>query len=448
MPFARHRLALAAAQLVDAAVTYSTLPAKDAERRVGIWDELVCGQEGRPGWLGRPLGPAVRLAKAAPERVGCADARSLAARVVGAVKAEATPQGVRVSPSDPSAKELTFAVRDVPAEGRDLTLFATLSAEPRRGYPADMPRIAEVAVSGGAEDLLAREPAMVGQTLRRQAERPLDGETGAYVSFQQAVRIGETVLPAYAVHPPFKACKGCVHWCRDVEVPAQTELRFSLGMSAKAPERSDGVWFSVWVAELDSGAPKGAFVRVFEASTKAHVWQPHAVSLAPWAGRRVRLKFVADCGPADNATTDQGYWGGVRLARADVPESEVTATESHMTWVGERPFEASFSCRSVRSRRVDLTFRIEGGEPVTLRSLSVHAAPDAQARLFEHGLVLANPSQEPYAFDVARLAPGRAFRRIRGTAGQDQQANSGGPVGASVELGPLEGLFLVERAGE
>ncbi len=82
---------------------------------------------------------------------------------------------------------------------------------------------------------------------------------------------------------------------------------------------------------------------------------------------------------------------------------------------------------------------------MTLRALSVYAASDARARLFERGLVLANPGLASCAFDVARLAPGRAYRRIRATEGQDAAANSGAPVGASVALGPLEGLFLVAR---
>ena len=441
VPFARHRLAFAAAQLTDAMITCATQPPREAKGLVGIWDEFVCGTENRLGWLGRPLGPAVRLAAGAPAVGGAFESR-----ITGAVSGRKTEGGVVLSAADPAAQEVVFTIRDIPVTGRDLTVFATLQAEPRAGYPAGMARIAEAEVSGGAASLLERRVSAAGLALRGKKEAPLDEATGARVAFQSSVRIGDSALPAYAVHPPFKACKGAVFWCRDVDVPADAELRFSLGMSEKAPQRSDGVWYSVQVAEL-AGAQAGAYETVFDASTKAHVWLPRAVSLAQWAGRRIRLKFVADCGPANNATTDQGYWGDVKLARVGVPESEVTPPSSLMTWVNGKPFPASFFFRDIRSAKVDLTFRVEGSEPVTLRALTAHAAPDAQARLFEHGLVLANPSHAPVIFDVAALAPGRSFRRITATPKQDTAANNGQPAGDRVTLGPLEGLFLVERQG-
>ncbi len=441
VPFARHRLAFAAAQLTDAVITYASQPPNGERGVCGIWDEFVCGAENRLGWLGRPLGPAVRLAAAAPDAlVG----EPLGSRITGAVSCKKTAGGWAVSAADPDAKEVVFTVRDVPVAGSNLTVFATLQAAPRAGYPSGMGRYAEAEVSGGATALLERKPSAAGMVLRGKADAPVDAATGARVAFQSNVRIGDTVLPAYAIHPPFKACKGSVFWCRDVEVPADAELRFSLGMSEKAPQRSDGVWYSVCVAGLANGQA-GVFEKVFEESTKAYAWLPRAVPLAKWAGQRVRLKFVADCGPANNATTDQGYWGDVKLARAGVPEAETTPPVSLMTWVNAKPFDASFFFRGIRSKSVDLTFRIEGPEPVTLTALTAHAAPDAQARLFEHGLVLANPGHAAFTFDVAALAPGRSFRRLAATPKQDTAANNGRPVGDRVTLGPLEGLFLVER---
>jgi hypothetical protein len=80
-------------------------------------------------------------------------------------------------------------------------------------------------------------------------------------------------LDAYSIHPPFQTGKGYVYWCRDVEVDERAELRFHVGMGEKSPERSDGVWFQVWAAGLKSGRP-GAYVKLFEQSTKAHEWLP------------------------------------------------------------------------------------------------------------------------------------------------------------------------------
>ena len=442
VPFARHRLAFAAALFTDSVITYALQPPRDEKGRIGVWDEFVCGTENRIGWLGKPLGPTVRLASAAPDRLSAPSGDKLAQRITGAVSARATKQGVVVTSNDPSAKELVFSIRDVPVTGADLTVFATIQCESRQGYPVEMARFSELEVSGGAASLMAHGADATGMALRGRAETLISAESGARVVFQPNVKIGESRLPAYSVHPPYKAVKGYVYWCRDVDVPRDSELRFSLGMSEKAPLRSDGVWYSVHAAELSDGTA-GAFKQVFAESTQAHAWLPRSVPLAPWTGKRIRLKFVADCGPNDNATTDQGFWGDVKLARTGVPEAEVTPPRSRMTWANGKPFEASFYFRDIRSKRVDLTFRIEGSEPVTLRALTAHAAPDAQARLFQHGLVLANPSHAPYTFDLAKLAPGRSYRRFRATPQQDTLVNSGEPVGASLTLGPLEGLFAM-----
>jgi hypothetical protein len=114
-----------------------------------------------------------------------------------------------------------------------------------------------------------------------------------------------------------------------------------------------------------------------------------------------------------------------------------------MTWLNERPFPAAFYYRRVASEAVDLTFTVEGPEPVTIRSITAHAHPDAMVRVYEKGIVLANPGLKPYRFDLARLSPGRAYRRIRGTAAQDPRTNDGSHAGTSVTLGPKDALFLL-----
>ena len=116
-----------------------------------------------------------------------------------------------------------------------------------------------------------------------------------------------------------------------------------------------------------------------------------------------------------------------------------------MTWAGEAAFRSGFYFSDIRSRWIDLEFIIEGTDPVWIDSISVHARPDAMYRLFENGLILANPSPRPYRFDLAELFPGTSFRRLRGSPGQDRQANSGNQVQGKITLGPREGLFLVKE---
>lgn len=59
-------------------------------------------------------------------------------------------------------------------------------------------------------------------------------------------------------------------------------------------------------------------------------------------------------------------------------------------------------------------------------------------------LVVANPSPRSHTFDLSQLFPGKHFHRIKATAQQDTQANNGKSIGASLELGPREGLFLAK----
>jgi hypothetical protein len=317
-----------------------------------------------------------------------------------------------------------------------------MQGERRSGYPPEMARFAELGVCGGMLDLMSSPPIEIGMKLRgAEGEVPLDPSRGA--SFQNRPReISGKTLPTFFVHPPYRQTKGYTFWAQDVTVPEQAELRFSIGMGKLSPERSDGVRFEVHVAKVEDGVP-GDYEKIFEQTTNQHRWLPQVVSLADWAGEHVRLKFVADCGPEDNATTDHAHWGDVKIVGAGTTEEEITRSVERMTWVNEDWFRSGFFYRHVRSRQVDLTFAIEGNQPVTLRSVTVHAHADAIYRVFEQGIVLANPSLKPYTFDLSRLSPGRSYRRIQATANQDTETNNGQPVGSSVTLGEREGLFLL-----
>ena len=89
-----------------------------------------------------------------------------------------------------------------------------------------------------------------------------------------------------------------------------------------------------------------------------------------------------------------------------------------------------------------LRFEFEGSQPVFLERLSARARPDLVYRVFEHGVVLANPSDRPATFDLDQLTPGRLYRRLPGSPRQDPQTNNGQPVGKTVTIPPLDGLFL------
>lgn len=71
---------------------------------------------------------------------------------------------------------------------------------------------------------------------------------------------------------------------------------------------------------------------------------------------------------------------------------------------------------------------------------SAHCHADAMVRLFEKGIVLANPSRAAYSFDLQKLYPGLNFRRLAGA-----DVNTGVAVNGLVTLGERDGLFLVRE---
>ena len=439
VPLARHRLVFAAAQFTDAMLCYSFPPARGGPAMLGIWDEFRRGADNQLGWLGRPEAPAAHLAAAAPNLLA---AQPLPARIRGDVTVEERAGQLLITPRNSDAANLSFTLPDIAVSGSDLVLLATLCGQPLQGYPAAMPRFAEVEISGGKLSLMSKTPDEVGMAVRGKAESPLEDGAGARVNFHPRQNVGGRTLDAYLIHPPYRSGVGYVYWRRDLDVPPGAELRFSLGMGEKSPQRSDGLWFQVWAAELVDGRP-GQPTKLFEKSSKAHEWIPCRVPLAQYTGKRVRLKFVADCGPRDNAVTDHGLWGDVKLVAADQDETVETPVKSYMTWVNDRALQSVFYFRGVKSPKVNLAFEVEGAAPITIERVSLHAYPDAMVRVFERGLVLANPSLSPYAFDLTAISPGRKYRRIQGTTGQDLDVNNGQPVRGKVRLDGHDGLFLM-----
>jgi len=128
-----------------------------------------------------------------------------------------------------------------------------------------------------------------------------------------------------------------------------------------------------------------------------------------------------------------------------LPKERIEFTPTRvMTWANPRWFEAQFYFRNLGPAAVDLTLHFEGGEPVYLADLTAHAAADTIIRDYERGAVLANPSLQPYTFDLAKLFPHIKLRRLQGSPEQDSQTNNGLPLGATVTVGPRDALFLVK----
>jgi hypothetical protein len=132
--------------------------------------------------------------------------------------------------------------------------------------------------------------------------------------------------------------------------------------------------------------------------------------------------------------------GAPRLFRLRLGEATADASYG---WVNDRDYTFTFYIPGLRRRTVRLA--IEGAQPLAIAKTTAHAAPDGVYRVFENGIVLANPGPLPYVFDLTKLAPGKRYRRLKGSAEQDPKTNSGEPVAGRVTIAPKDALFLARQ---
>jgi hypothetical protein len=144
IPFPIHRLAFAAAMFTDAALCYSYSPQREPGERIGIWDELKMGTGNKTGWLGKPLGPAMRMAQQQPDLLegkGSQPAALAAGIIGGGVEAGADGAALRISGKTPGLAEMKFRLRGIPAKAPDLFVAVTMKGAPRDPYPPEMARL-------------------------------------------------------------------------------------------------------------------------------------------------------------------------------------------------------------------------------------------------------------------------------------------------------------------
>jgi hypothetical protein len=448
VPWSTHRLVFAAAVCTDAAICYSFTPPQEPGELIGIWDEMIKGTEGQTGWLGAPAGPAVRLARESPDLLGGhgrPPTEAILAKLAGdGVRIELDQGSVKITSTDPAARQIEFRVANLPCDGPNLFLSLSARGEAMNDYPTEMARLAWVGIAEPEGQFVRQTMPATGMCLRGRAESELLPPSGASVRWQPRRTLRDSTAAAYMVHPPYGDAVGYTFWTRDCDVPTTAHLEFLTGMGEKAPGRSDGVVFRVSIATVEQDGGISAFREVFEHQQIESRWSPHSVDLKDFAGKRVRFKFISDCGPNNNATTDHSYWGNVFVVGAG-GRASFTAPVRHMTWINQRTFESNFYFSDVKSKGLDIDIVVEGIEPVWLDGLTAHAHPDTILREFDHGLVLANPSPQPYTFDLTGLRLGAAFRRLRGSKSQDPVTNDGRPVSEKLRIPARDALFLVRE---
>lgn len=116
--------------------------------------------------------------------------------------------------------------------------------------------------------------------------------------------------------------------------------------------------------------------------------------------------------------------------------------QRNMSFCNDKWFTATFYFRDVKEDKLSLLFDLESNESLLIKDITAHAYPDVVFRVFDNGVVLANPSLHPFTFDLAKVAPGIKLHRLQGTESQDRITNNGQPVGDKITIAEREGLFL------
>lgn len=55
-------------------------------------------------------------------------------------------------------------------------------------------------------------------------------------------------------------------------------------------------------------------------------WEPVTVDLKAFAGQKIRLKLIADCGPANNTTADHAFWAEPKVIVKDEAARQTIVT--------------------------------------------------------------------------------------------------------------------------
>ncbi len=149
IPFSTHRLVFAVGVFTDSAMCYSFAPPTERGTPIGIWDEFRMGTENKFGWLGKPLGPAVRMAMRQPDLL-----KEQVKPTGDGVRFERHSDGLKVTAAN--AREIRFRLTDVPCDGPDLFVSLRARGDPMKGHPPEVARIMYVSVGSGTEGKLER----------------------------------------------------------------------------------------------------------------------------------------------------------------------------------------------------------------------------------------------------------------------------------------------------
>jgi hypothetical protein len=151
-----------------------------------------------------------------------------------------------------------------------------------------------------------------GQRLRGGDETGLAADSGAQAYWAE-MSCGGVTKPGLFMHPPYRGGVGYAFAEFDpVDLPEDVPAEFRCEIGKRdGSDPGDGILFRVAVVDDD-----GAETVLAERQWIEHAWSPWTIDLSSWAGRRVRIKLIADVGEEDNSSGDWACWSGMRIQSA------------------------------------------------------------------------------------------------------------------------------------
>jgi len=192
-------------------------------------------------------------------------------------------------PTDESAEVLALEIRAGSSSlTRELGLVTTREPVPLASVPAKW--------TGGMQR-------------RGQTETENLGTSGTVIQARH-IRCGEVGKDGLFMHPPWQGAVGyCFALFEPISLPARppAALRCVVGKENDS-DPGDGIAYRLVVVDASGAETVAARTHVTN-----HAWTALEADLTPWAGQRVRLKFITDVGPRDNSSGDWGCWADWRV---------------------------------------------------------------------------------------------------------------------------------------
>ncbi len=150
-------------------------------------------------------------------------------------------------------------------------------------------------------------------SIKLRGAEAVPGRTESGATCQRTERAcGGIKKPCLFTHPPYHGGVGAtIADLGPLELQAEpSSLAVSFGI-ADGGDVSDGVVFSVYAAETP-----GTWQHVATKRVKRPGWTAVTADLAPFAGKTVYLRLLADVGPENNSNSDWACWGEPKIVGA------------------------------------------------------------------------------------------------------------------------------------